>query len=76
MVTADFCLEEVAFGRGFGQTAPVFGFAGALVETVDFAFGFGLAFDFCTAGAWHETRAATVRATRIIHNRFVIGLSL
>jgi hypothetical protein len=67
-------LVEVAFGGGFGQRAPVFGFAGALVETAA-AFGFAFDFDFCTAGAWHDTTVTAVSTTSMIQSRFNIDPS-
>ena len=76
MLAAGFCFEDFAFGGGFGQMAPVFGFAGALVETVAFGFGFGLAFDFCTAGDWHDTTVTAVSTTSMIQSRFTIDPSL
>ena len=76
VAVAGFCLEEVAFGGGFGQTAPVFGcgFAGPLVETAA-AFGFACDLDLCTADDWHETTTTTARAAKMIHNGFLMVIS-
>jgi len=66
----------LAFGEAFlAVTAALdFDLTGALVDTAGFAFG--LARDFCAAGAEHDTTPIATTAANTIHNRLDIDASL